>query len=1168
MSPARHHIYQAVFDIDFYSKEKNHELQDKISRLFNRQVVDAIDKLFSEYDPGDHTIRLERLTLDTGPLPFEQVESELPARIIQALRHELDRLDIKVNGSHTSSSYKVISTAAAGLQSMEHYLRTGTFLWQDHNVYNNPEDLFAELLRTRPADLLKLLKKLGRNEHIRRRITYQFSSEVIAAIIRLVEPAHARLIIDYMQSLEPVQQQVVKTEKAELKKATAYFVLTYLLVERGSRFNTRSFVRSLLKQMSAHYNTSYQELLLVFRQQAPLYLPSSRRYTLPQVIQDIFVEDYAIIPVKETGIPATDVAKINTEDPVDQPELPDDYIYYFLEKGYLPASVSFLSQQQLQQHLKRLITQHAVSFREFIRQANPVALTRHILRYFQPQAPLLLRQLNTFPDQWISEVQSALLRIHSQEPFIALKGIQTASQKIEEAVMHAVLLSARGHADKKTFMQLVIQYLHPAQWQNNSFRIKQALDREGLVVFSGIIDADTATGKAIEPAAGDNILPGQGLSKRNNTNAKDKRFEMLAYFLQHGKIPWWSHSGSRQEALAAWNKLIALKNQQLIRFVKAHISEQAVRKNILLLMGNDILLHREWPADRREENTLQQDDWLIIKNKLNYTAYHALTEAYLLYSFLGKDTSREILWQQVEKVFMSHRVSRQAIYAELLELRSLIPGLHTNMFFSMLHTYMAEKTGFGTRQATGHKTGKEQDARDGDGILRTGKQIAANTGADEADQQTGWKKDNWKSDEASPPGKKRFETDADEASLQEGQAWDAGKDDTVTHAEELLDAGVDDEMDLATPATNDPALSMDLEHLLEYLQTGDMKLPPGTDAAALVSRITESLSLNKTTPALRELYVILKTPGARKRLLALLQNHETESLLRQLFPGRFQWLEDSLHDLRSVFAVERIKVQFGVSNTRLLEQTMLYLAGQHHGTVSVAEYVRFMMTHLFEQHRDYVQFNSLLKISLLKKEVQTRTFLPALALNAARPEKKKPVAPKEKEAGKKPELVFVDNAGLVILWPFFGFYFQNLELVKENKFVSKDAASRAAYLLQYLATGLEEAREHAMPLNKLLCHIPRARPLGAPITLSEQERTLSDELLTVAISRWEALKNTSIAGFRNSFLIRKGKLEWTEETVTLTVEPASFDMLIDKIPWTISTVKLPWLENPLHVKWR
>lgn len=361
---------------------------------------------------------------------------------------------------------------------------------------------------------------------------------------------------------------------------------------------------------------------------------------------------------------------------------------------------------------------------------------------------------------------------------------------------------------------------------------------------------------------------------------------------------------------------------------------------------------------------------------------------------------------------------------------------------------------------------------------------------------------------------------------------------------------------------------MDLEHLLEYLQTGDMKLPPGTDAAALVSRITESLSLNKTTPALRELYVILKTPGARKRLLALLQNHETESLLRQLFPGRFQWLEDSLHDLRSVFAVERIKVQFGVSNTRLLEQTMLYLAGQHHGTVSVAEYVRFMMTHLFEQHRDYVQFNSLLKISLLKKEVQTRTFLPALALNAARPEKKKPVAPKEKEAGKKPELVFVDNAGLVILWPFFGFYFQNLELVKENKFVSKDAASRAAYLLQYLATGLEEAREHAMPLNKLLCHIPRARPLGAPITLSEQERTLSDELLTVAISRWEALKNTSIAGFRNSFLIRKGKLEWTEETVTLTVEPASFDMLIDKIPWTISTVKLPWLENPLHVKWR
>ncbi len=1170
MSRARHHIYQAVFDIDFYSKEKNHELQEKISRLFNRQIANAIDELLSEYDPGDHTIRLEQLTLDTGSLLFDHVESELPARIVQALRHQLDRLDLKAGGTHTSSSYKVISAAASGLESIEHYLRTGTFRWQDHHVYNNPEDLFAELLQTRPADLLELLKKLGRNEHTRRRIAYQFSSEAIAGIIRLVEPAHARLIIDYMQGLEPVQQQVVKTEKIELKKATAYFVLTYLLVERGSRFNTRSFVRSLVKQMSAHYNTGYQELLLVLRQQAPSYLPASQRYSLPQVIQEIFVEDYTVTPVKETGIPAVDVAKTAGEDANAGLELPEAYLYYFLEKGYLPATVSFFSQQQLQSRLLQLITQRAPSLREFIQQANPVSLARNISRHFQPQAHALLRQLSTLPDQWISETRSVLLRIHGQAPFIALKGTQTAVRKIEEAIMYAALFSVRGHADQKTFMQLVLQYLHPAQWQNNRFKIKQALDREGLAAFSELIDTGTSANKASEPVPGDQALPGQDITTGSNTSTKDKRFEMLVHFLQYGKMPWWSHSGSRQEALAAWNKLIALKNQQLIRFMKAHISEQAVRKNILLLMGNDILLHREWPADRKEENTLQQDDWLIIKNKLNYTAYHALTEAYLLYSFLGKDTSREILWQQVEKIFMSHRVSRQAIYADLLQLRSLIPGLHTNMFFSMLHTSMAEKTGLGTQQATIRQTGREQDTWNDDKNPRTGKRFAGSPGADEEDKQTNEKKDPRQNDEVFHAEKKRLEAGAGagDESLQAGQLQGAGKDDQILRSEEPFDAG-DDAVDTTTHATDDPALAMDLESLLEYLQTGYVKLPAGTDAAALVNRITESLSLNKTTPALRELYAILKTPGARKRLLDTLQDHETENLLRQLFRSRFQWLEDSLHDLKSVFAIERIKTQVGISNTRLLEQTMLYLAGQRHGRVSVAEYVRFMMAHLFERHRDYVQFSSLLKISLFKKEVQVRTFLPALALDAARPEKKKPAAtPKEKDAGKKPELVFIDNAGLVILWPFFGFYFQSLELIKENKFVSKDAASRAAYLLQYLATGLEEAHEHAMPLNKLLCHIPRARPLAAPITLSEQERTLSDELLTVAISRWEALKNTSIAGFRNSFLLRKGKLEWAEETVTLTVEPASYDMLIDKIPWTISTIKLPWLETPLHVKWR
>jgi len=34
------------------------------------------------------------------------------------------------------------------------------------------------------------------------------------------------------------------------------------------------------------------------------------------------------------------------------------------------------------------------------------------------------------------------------------------------------------------------------------------------------------------------------------------------------------------------------------------------------------------------------------------------------------------------------------------------------------------------------------------------------------------------------------------------------------------------------------------------------------------------------------------------------------------------------------------------------------------------------------------------------------------------------------------------------------------------------------------------------------------------------------------------------------------------------VEPRSFDMLLDRLPWSIATLRLPWMDRVLHVDWR
>jgi hypothetical protein len=36
----------------------------------------------------------------------------------------------------------------------------------------------------------------------------------------------------------------------------------------------------------------------------------------------------------------------------------------------------------------------------------------------------------------------------------------------------------------------------------------------------------------------------------------------------------------------------------------------------------------------------------------------------------------------------------------------------------------------------------------------------------------------------------------------------------------------------------------------------------------------------------------------------------------------------------------------------------------------------------------------------------------------------------------------------------------------------------------------------------------------------------------------------------------------------LTIEPGTFDMLLDSLPWSYSVIKHAWMERAIHVTWR
>jgi len=163
--------------------------------------------------------------------------------------------------------------------------------------------------------------------------------------------------------------------------------------------------------------------------------------------------------------------------------------------------------------------------------------------------------------------------------------------------------------------------------------------------------------------------------------------------------------------------------------------------------------------------------------------------------------------------------------------------------------------------------------------------------------------------------------------------------------------------------------------------------------------------------------------------------------------------------------------------------------------------------------------------------------------------------------------IYVQNAGLVLLWPFLNRFFATLELVQADQFISSEWAHRGVLLLQYLVTGSGESLESELSLNKLLCGLDLLTPTPARIFLTEIEIQECERLLTTVLHHWKALNNTSIEGVRQAFLQRPGILQHQNGTWRLRVEQKTYDVLLDQLPWSIGAIKLPWVTNVMYVEW-
>ncbi|MGI2257694.1 contractile injection system tape measure protein [Candidatus Cardinium hertigii] len=235
----------------------------------------------------------------------------------------------------------------------------------------------------------------------------------------------------------------------------------------------------------------------------------------------------------------------------------------------------------------------------------------------------------------------------------------------------------------------------------------------------------------------------------------------------------------------------------------------------------------------------------------------------------------------------------------------------------------------------------------------------------------------------------------------------------------------------------------------------------------------------------------------------------------------------------------------------------------------------------------------------------------------------------EKKIAKKDNLateevrVYTKNTGLVFLCPFFYDFFKVHNLMVGNQFVSEQAAHNGVYLLQYLVTGKLNSPEWQLTLPKLLCGLtydavllpyspidaddaygqPQAemvaqlekQPLeGARKKIATNSLIATDALEPIAIhtelliekviKRWKSLKklkdttlyqDVTLENILNDyFLNRMGILTRQEVDNSsenrfwhLTIMHQDYDTVELLPPWSMTRLKLPWMQEAIVLFW-
>jgi len=256
-----HIVTRCQWNTSFDSKNLAHQLQTDISTWSSYKMKRIINRVFDNICPEGQTLKISKLAIDLGSITYENMLSEFPVRLEEALRNALhDMIMYPKSGDKT---LEIVNEHIAQINVLRNFLLEGMMPWNYQETYGTAHQIMQSQLVNNRLDVIQMLQEIGLQKNVRKRLAWQFNDVIIKKIIAGLEPNNHQQIISFSEEFVKVQEKetIVQTSTNDLKKNIWLWILNYLFTDRGTIFNKVAFVRNTVEQMANHFNVSYEAML-------------------------------------------------------------------------------------------------------------------------------------------------------------------------------------------------------------------------------------------------------------------------------------------------------------------------------------------------------------------------------------------------------------------------------------------------------------------------------------------------------------------------------------------------------------------------------------------------------------------------------------------------------------------------------------------------------------------------------------------------------------------------------------------------------------------------------------------------------------------------------------------------------------------------------------------